>query len=109
MMEKSKRDFRREARSSRGLALVLILIGVLFLLINAQVFSFSDIGAFFGSIGHFFGSLGSAIGHFFGSLGSTIGRIFGSLGSSIGRWWPVLLIAFGLLLLVRRGKPTLDE
>lgn len=107
-MEKTKREFNRDHRSGRGLALVLIAVGVLFLLINVGVFSFNDIGSFFGSVGQFFGSLGSAMGQFFGSLGSTIGRIFGSLGSTIGRWWPVLVIAVGVLLLVRR-KPALDQ
>lgn len=108
-MQKSKREFSREVRSTRRLALLLIAAGILFLLINAGVFSFHDIGTFFGSIGQFFGQVGSAIGQFFGSLGSSIGRIFGSIGSSIGRWWPLLLIVLGLLMLVRRGTSARYE
>lgn len=115
-MEKQKREVMIQPRgaadrpaSARTLAIVLIAVGVLFLLVNAGVFSFGDIGSFFGSIGQFFGRLGGAIGEFFGNLGGSIGRLFGSLGSTIGRWWPLLVILLGVALLFRRGKSAQDE
>ena len=102
-MEKQKREVTiqesgliERRSSSRTLAIVLIAVGVLFLLINAGIFSFNDIGSFFGSIGAFFGRLGGSIGH-----------IFGGLGGLIGRFWPVLLILIGALLLLRR-KPSVE-
>lgn len=111
-MEKRKNEVHIEqqpdaARRSptRTLAYVLIVVGLLFLLWNANILNLGDIGSFFGriggSIGEFFGSLGGLIGSFFGSLGSTIGRLAGSLANL----WPLLLIVIGVLLLFRRGKP----
>ncbi|MBI5667137.1 MAG: hypothetical protein HZC41_03945 [Chloroflexi bacterium] len=115
-MEKQKRDVVIQSggmvgrpASTRTLAIVLIAVGVLFLLINAGVFSFNDVGSFFGSIGQFFGNLGRTIGEFFGNLGGSLGRLFGSLGSTIGRWWPLLVILLGVALLFRRGRSARDE
>lgn len=116
MMEKQKREVMIQERglvgrpsSSRTLAVALIVIGIVFLLINAGVFSFHDIGAFFGSIGAFFGRLGGSFGEFFGRLGGSIGHIFGTLGASLARLWPLALILLGAALLLRRNKPALDE
>lgn len=60
-------------------ALVLIAIGVLFLLINSGIFSFADLG------------------EFFGNMGGGIGEFFGSFGRSIGDLWPLALIGVALL------------
>ena len=113
-MEKQKREVMIEESglvgrrsSSRTLAIILIAVGVLFLLINAGIFSFGDIGSFFGSLGAFFGRLGASFGEFFGSLGGSIGRFFGGLGSLVGRFWPVVLILIGAALLLRR-KPSVE-
>jgi hypothetical protein len=95
MTEKRKNDWT--GRSSPVGALILIGIGVVFLLINTGVLSFSDIGEFFGSFGR-------AFGEFFGSLGGAIGAFFGGLGSLIGRLWPLALIIIGVALLFWR-KP----
>ncbi len=108
MYEKAKNDFDAQPierhSSQRRAALVLIAVGVIFLLIQAGVFSFSDIGSFFGSIGAFFGNLGGQIGSFFGNLGGQIGHFFGSIGSQLANLWPLILIAIGLLMLVRRPR-----
>ncbi|HEX2909038.1 MAG TPA: hypothetical protein VHO69_19350 [Phototrophicaceae bacterium] len=119
-MQKQKREvliarpnWNENRQASRTLAVILIGVGVMLLLMNAGVFSFHDIGSFFGnlggSIGSFFGHLGGAMGSFFGNLGGSIGHIFGSLGSLIGRFWPVILILLGVLLLVRRKPATLES
>lgn len=114
-MEKQKREVTiqpmPDARlgSSRALAIVLITAGVLLLLINAGVFSFNDVGSFFGSFGEFFGRLGRSIGELFGDFGGWIGRFFGSVGGTIGRWWPLVVILLGVALLFRRNKPARDE
>ncbi len=95
-------------KSRTGLAITLLVLGVLFLMIEGGVFSRGTIGAFFGglggSIGAFFGSLGGAIGSFFGSLGSAIGIVFGS----IGRLWPVVPILIGLYMIFRRPSHPAD-
>jgi hypothetical protein len=115
-MEKQKREVMIQERglierpsSSRTLAIVFIAVGVLFLLMNAGVFSFNDIGSFFGSFGEFFGRLGASFGEFFGRLGGSIGHTFGTLGSWIGRLWPLFLILLGAALLFRRNRPVADE
>jgi hypothetical protein len=106
--EKPKNDHAavNTDKSRRVGAVVLIIIGVLFLLMNAGVFSFNDIGQFFGNlgggIGEFFGTLGGEIGRFFGSLGGAIGEFFGGVGRTIGELWPLLLIVVGLALLFWR-------
>lgn len=95
-------------KSRTGMAITLLVLGVLFLLIEGGVLSWGTIGAFFGglggSIGAFFGSLGGAIGAFFGSLGSGIGIFFGS----IWRLWPVALILIGLYMIFRRPSNPVD-
>jgi hypothetical protein len=70
-----------------SLAIILIIVGVVFALVTLDVVSFSSIGEFFGGFGRFFGELGSSMGRFFGS---------------IGRWWPLILMAVGAFLLIRR-------
>lgn len=106
-MEKSKHTVQIQPEAARrhnvALPIILIGIGVLFLLVNTGIFSFSDIGTFFGTVGRFFGEIGGSIGRFFGSLGGSLGSYFGNLGGLIGRLWPLLLIVIGALLLIRRG------
>ena len=95
-------------KSRIGLAITLLVLGVLFLMIEGGVFSWGTIGAFFGglggSIGAFFGSLGGAIGSFFGGIGSGIGVFFGS----IGRLWPVVPILIGLYMIFHRPSNSVD-
>jgi hypothetical protein len=105
MYEKTKNDFdvqQTGRRGQRGAALLLITIGVVFLLI--QTGAIGDIGWFFGQIGEFFGNLGGQIGHFFGNLGGQIGRFFGTIGSQLVNLWPLILIAIGVLMLMRRPR-----
>jgi hypothetical protein len=120
-MEKQKREVLiggpvnlENRRSNHSiLAVILIVIGILFLFANLGLFSVGDIGAFFGSlggsVGSFFGNLGGEIGHFFGNLGSEIGRFFGGLGGAIGRLWPLIIILIGVLVLFRRGASSSVE
>jgi len=80
MTEKRKNEVViRRGGSRRTGAILLILIGVLFLLMNAGLFSFTDMGEFFGNFGRF------------------IGEFFGSFGRSIASLWPLVLILLGLL------------
>lgn len=109
MYDKPKNDFvpqntERGGRSQRNAAILLIAVGVIFLLIQSGVFSFNDVGEFFGAVGEFFGNLGGQIGSFFGNLGGQIGRFFGSVGSQLANLWPLLLIALGVLMLLRRPR-----
>ncbi|MBL8163217.1 MAG: hypothetical protein JNJ61_14615 [Anaerolineae bacterium] len=101
-------------------AIILIIVGVVFALITLDVLSFASIGEFFGSFGRAFGEMGSNMGEFFGNMGRDIGRFFGDLGgdmgeffgsffSNIGRWWPLILIAAGAFLLIRRRRPVDSE
>jgi hypothetical protein len=113
MTEKLKNDaVLRKPASQRTGALILIAIGILFLLINSGLFSFSDIGEFFGSfgriIGEFFGNLGRSIGEFFGNFGRSMGEFFGGLGRSIANVWPLVLILIGIALLFWR-RPSRQE
>jgi len=96
-------------KSQRTGAIILIIIGVVFLLLNTGIFSFSDIGEFFGGfgrvMGEFFGGFGRLLGEVFGTLGRAIGAFFGALGGVIGTLWPFALIAIGAALLFWR-KPN---
>jgi hypothetical protein len=107
MIEKRKNDGIARSPQRTG-AIMLIIVGVVFLLFNTGILSFSIIGEFFGGfgqfMGEFFGGLGRFFGEFFGGLGGAIGIFFGGLGSLIGRLWPVVLIAIGAVLLFWR-KP----
>jgi hypothetical protein len=112
MVEKRKNEVASRGSQRTG-ALILIVIGVLFLLINAGAFSFSDLGEFFGnfgrSFGEFFGNFGRAIGEFFGNLGGSIGSFFGNLGSALANIWPLALILIGLALLLWRRPSRQQE
>jgi len=88
---------RNKQRSRTVWAVVLIGVGAVFLLVNAGLFSFGDIGQFFGSIGRAFGELGRGLGQFFGDFGWSIGRL-----------WPLALILIGMALLFWR-KPTVPK
>jgi len=91
MTEKRKNDVTvRNPASPRIGAIILITIGVLFLLMNTGVFSFSDIGEFFGNFGRAFG------------------EFFGNLGRSIATLWPLALILIGVGLLFWR-RPNRQE
>ncbi|HLU08862.1 MAG TPA: hypothetical protein VK003_04290 [Oceanobacillus sp.] len=96
----------------RNLAITLIIIGVIFLLVQMNVFS--GIGSIIGDLGRgfgeFFGSLGRGVGEVFGSLGRMIGQFFGSLPwSSIGRLWPLALILVGLGMIFRRSSASREK
>ncbi|MBL8157237.1 MAG: hypothetical protein JNM70_23895 [Anaerolineae bacterium] len=88
--------------NGRAAAFVLIGIGLVFLLVNMGVFDMNSIGEFFGnfgrSMGEFFGNFGETMGRF----GESMGEFFGNLGGSLAQFWPVILIAFGVVLLLRR-------
>jgi len=112
MDEKRKNDMAARSPQRTG-AVILIIIGILFLLMNAGVFSFGDVGEFFGgfgrAMGEFFGGFGRAIGEFFGNLGGSIGAFFGSLGSALANFWPLVLILIGLALLFWRRPARQEE
>jgi hypothetical protein len=112
MGEKRKNDVALRSLQRPG-AVILIIIGILFLLINAGFFSFGDVGEFFGdfgrAFGEFFGNFGRAIGEFFGNLGGSIGAFFGNLGSALANFWPLALILFGLALLFWRRPSRQQE
>lgn len=65
-------------------ALMLIVIGLIFLMANIGFYSLD-------TVGEVAGQAGRAIGEFFGGLGRDFGRSVSSL-------WPLLLIALGLFL-----------
>jgi hypothetical protein len=98
----------------RNLAVVLIIVGVIFLLVQMNALSFSGIGAFFGDLGRgfgeFFGNLGRSFGEFFGGFGRMIGEFFGSIPwGNIWRLWPAVLILIGLAMIVRRPSSNSEK
>ncbi len=102
MTEKRKNDVvMRKPASQRTGAIILIAIGVLFLLLNAGLFSFNDFG-------EFFGSFGQTMGEFFGNFGRSMGEFFGGLGRSLVNLWPLALILIGVALLFWR-RPSRQE
>jgi hypothetical protein len=114
MTEKHKNDavIRKPATQRTG-AIILITIGVLFLLLNTGLFSFNDIGEFFGSfgrtMGEFFGNFGRSMGEFFGNMGRSMGEFFGGLGRGIANMWPLVLILIGVALLFWRRPGRREE
>ena len=104
---------------SRGWLLPMLLIGVGVLLLAGNVAVsivgvdeqiITDVASTIGEtagnvgqeVGEAAGDVGREIGEAAGDAGRALGEAFGSVGRSAGQWWPLLLVAIGLGIIVRR-------
>ena len=129
-----RRRLNRAVLASGLIVLGMLLMAINFVNLRSAPHDFSAIasdlgtsvgeaaGSIGGSIGEAAGSVGSSIGEAAGSLGESAGNLFGEVGRSIGDFfggqpqaapsligvlWPLLLIAVGVFLILRR--PTARE